>query len=185
MESISIMVAEHDNIKRLLKVVRAFAYLLMTENKFDQGDLNKIVDFIKNYADKHHHGKEEEVLFESMDKHLDKLSQSGALTGMFIEHDLGRLYVSSVLDKVNEYMEGNDEARIDIIGNLIAYTDLLSRHINKEDNIMYKFAENQLTDEIKLQIDAQCKQLEDKASLEGVQEKYISLLEYLEEKYIN
>ena len=96
MESIRIMVDEHTNIRRMLKVVRNVCYRVMTNGEYDLEDFPRIIDFIRIYADKHHHGKEEHVLFETMNRSLENVAKSGAITGMYIEHDLGRLYISSL-----------------------------------------------------------------------------------------
>ena len=41
------------------------------------------------------------------------------------------------------------DARLDIIANSISYTDLLDRHIEKENNVIYKFANNTLSQKVK------------------------------------
>ncbi|NLV89442.1 MAG: hemerythrin domain-containing protein, partial [Tissierellia bacterium] len=138
MKSIEIMVEEHENIRRMLKVIRKLCYKLMTEPNYDISDFPKIIDFVRNYADKHHHGKEEDILFATMNREIEKLAKSGAITGMYIEHDNGRLYMTNLEKALEEYKKGNDEARLDIIANSISYTDLLDRHIEKENTAMYK-----------------------------------------------
>ena len=39
--------------------------------------------------------------------------------GMLVEHDLGRLYTMQLGDAVAKVMAGDDEAKLDIIGNAI------------------------------------------------------------------
>lgn len=55
MESIDIMINEHNNIRRMLKVIRSLSYKIMTLEEFDIEDIGKIIDFVRIYADKHHH----------------------------------------------------------------------------------------------------------------------------------
>lgn len=183
MESIKIMVEEHKNIRRMLKVIRNVCYRVMTLGDYDISDFPRIIDFVRIYADKHHHGKEEDVLFETMNKEIEKLSKSGAITGMYIEHDMGRLYMSNLEKALEKFKEGNDESRLDIIANAISYADLLDRHIEKENTAMYKFAENMLKDESKAFVEEECKKVERMATESGLQEKYLSLVKELEEKY--
>lgn len=183
MESIRIMVDEHTNIRRMLKVVRNVCYRVMTQGEYDLDDFPKIIDFIRTYADKHHHGKEEDVLFETMSRSLENVAKSGAITGMYIEHDLGRLYIASLEQALDRFKLGEDEARLDIIGNAIGYTDLLDRHIEKENTALYKLAERMLDDTNKSFVEEECKKVEEKATEAGLQDKYIELVLELENKY--
>ena len=59
MTSIELMMDEHKKILRMLEVVRRACNQLMEQDIIDYSDFEKMVDFIKNYADLHHHGKEE------------------------------------------------------------------------------------------------------------------------------
>lgn len=185
MESIQIMVEEHENIRRMLKVVREVCYRVMTKDNYDVADFPKIIDFVRIYADKHHHGKEEDILFETMNKEIEKLAKAGAITGMYIEHDMGRLYMLNLEKALKAFQEGDDKARLDIIANAVSYADLLDRHIEKENTAMYKFAQNMLKEESKAYIDAESKKIEDLATASGLQDKYLKLLDELEEKYID
>lgn len=183
MESIKIMVEEHENVRRMLKVMRNISYRLMTKGEYELSDFTRIIDFVRTYTDKHHHGKEEDILFDTMEKKIERLAKSGAIKGMYIEHDLGRLYMANLEKAISNFEEGNDYARLDIIANSISYTDLLDRHIERENTALYKFAENMLSDDDKKDIEKACKKIEDEATASGVQEKYINLLDKLEEKY--
>ena len=184
MESIRIMVDEHTNIRRMLKVIREVSYRVMTLGEFDIEDVTSIIDFVRVYADQHHHGKEEDILFDTMNKEIEKLAKSGAITGMYIEHDSGRLFMANLEKGIQSYNEGNDDARLDIIANAICYADLLDRHIEKENTAMYKFAENMLKDSTKSFIEEECEKVEEEATKSGLQDKYIALLEELEKKYL-
>lgn len=183
MKSIEIMVHEHENIRRMLKVLREVSYRIMTGGIYNIDDLPEIIDFVRSYADKLHHGKEEDILFEAMNQEIDKLAKSGAITGMYIEHDQGRLFIANLESGYKAFKEGDDRARLDIIGNAIAYTDLLDRHIEKENTALYKLAERMLSDDIKTKVDLDCEKVENKASEEGTQDRYLKLLEKLEDRY--
>lgn len=182
MKSIEIMIKEHENVIRMVEVIRKYCYKVLKDERIDYKDFFKIIDFIRNYTDAHHHAKEEDILFKIMGEEMPKLANNGAITGMLIEHDMARLYISNLEKALEEYEKGKDEARLDIIANAISYGDLLTRHIDKENNIIYKFAEKMLADDVKEQIDRQSEEIEEKAEGRGTQEKYISLLEELENK---
>lgn len=117
-----------------------------------------------------------------MGERFEKLANNGPITGMLIEHDLGRLYILNLEEALKEYKEGNDEKRLDIIANAISYSDLLYRHTEKENTALYKLAENILPTESKNRVDEKCKEVEIKANRERIQEKYLNILKELENK---
>lgn len=182
MKSIDIMIEEHENIRKMSNVMRKYCYKVMTNEDIDYDDFYKIIDFIRNYSDGHHHAKEEDILFKTLGEQVPKLANNGAITGMLIEHDLSRLYVSNLEKALNDYKKGDDEARLDIIANAIAYTDLLDRHIEKENNALYRFANNLLADDVKEEIDKRCAQVDLTAEEKGVQDKYLNFIVKLERK---
>jgi len=183
MESIKVMVEEHTNIRRMLKVIRNISYRILTNDEYDIDDVPRVVDFVRIYADKHHHGKEEDILFVTMNESLEAVKKSGAITGMLIEHDNGRLYMRNLEQAVDAYKEGNDVARIDIIANAVSYADLLDRHIEKENTALYKLAERLLPEESKTYIEEESRKLEDEATKAGLQQKYLDLIDEFEKKY--
>lgn len=135
MKSIEIMMLEHQYILRMLKVVRAMCMKILEHEAVDYSDFYKVIDFVRNYADQHHHSKEEAVLFKELKLHLGEENRLGPVTGMLVEHDQGRLYMQNLEAAVKAYEGGSEEAKLDIIANAISYTHLLQRHIEKEDQL--------------------------------------------------
>lgn len=176
------MMEEHENIRRMSKVMRGYCNKVLNCKEIDYDDFHKIIDFIRNYSDGHHHVKEEDILFDRLGREVPKLADRGAITGMLIEHDLARLHVANLEMALADYKDGNDEARLDIIANAISYTDLLERHIEKENNALYKFANNMLTKEVQREIDDMCQEVDKKAMERGDAERYLELLKELENK---
>ena len=84
MNAIEIMNDEHKNITRMLKVVRACCYEVLKGEKINYDDFYKIVEFITEYADKHHHKKEEVTLFNKMVEHLGTVAQKLVQNGMLV-----------------------------------------------------------------------------------------------------
>lgn len=182
MESIKIMMEEHQYILRMLKVVRKICMKILNHEEVDYKDFYKVIDFVRNYADKHHHSKEEELLFKELKINLNEENRLGPVTGMLVEHDQGRLYMQNLEAAVKEVEDGNGEAKLDVIANSISYTHLLYRHIDKEDKLIYPLGEKQLSTEILDRIEKESQVIEMTATENKIQEKYISILEELEEK---
>lgn len=181
MNTIEVMNNEHKNVLRMLKVVRACCYKVLNEKEINYDDFYKIVEFIVEYADKHHHRKEEIMLFNRMVENLGPIAQKLVQNGMLVEHDLGRLHITQLKEALEDVKKGDEERVLDVIANAISYTHLLQRHIDKEDNVVYKYAQRELDKNILDLIDKECKEFEEKN--EDVKIKYLSLLEELERKY--
>ena len=64
----------------------------------------------------------------------------------------------------------------------LPYTDLLTRHIDKEDRVVYTFAQRELKDEIMDEVNSKCMNYE--SEHKDIRNKYIDLLEKLENKYL-
>lgn len=184
MNAIELMVAEHVHIRRMLKVIRSFSYDVMNNKKVDFEDMEKMIDFVRGYADKHHHGKEEIMLFNRMTEHLGSAAKKLVTNGMLVEHDMGRFHMMELETAIEKYKNGDDEARLDIISNAVGYANLLDRHIQKEDDLVYKFAERSLEADIMDMINKECIDFEQTANEQGTQEKYLQLVDEMEKKYL-
>ncbi len=183
MNGIQLMMDEHQLILRMLKVMRNACYKVYTTHEFDEADFMKMIDFVRQYADAHHHGKEEKMLFNRMVEELGPAAEKLVTHGMLVEHDLGRLHMRQLESALNDYKEGNDEAVLDIIANAIGYTDLLKRHIDKEDRVAYTFADKNLSKASLGALNKECEAFEREQDNLGIQKKYNDLVVELEAKY--
>lgn len=183
MNSIELMVEEHVNIMRMLKVVRIACNKIIQGQEINYDDFDKMIDFIRVYADVHHHGKEEKFLFKEMVDRLGKMGNNLITHGMLVEHDWGRLFIRELDEALNRVKEGDDESRLDVIANAVGYANHLARHIGKEDQVVYTYAEKQLDKEVIEYVNEQTKVFEDEATKRGTQLYYLEILKELEEKY--
>lgn len=183
MNGIALMIEEHGNIKRMLAVMRKASLAILNGSEIDYLDFEDMTDFVKNYADNHHHGKEEKYLFNRMVDEIGGAAEKLVKYGMLVEHDLGRLYMMNLKEALANYKLGDEEAKLDVIANAVSYTHLLLRHIDKEDNAAYPFAQRALSEETLDKIDRECEVFEKEQEKKGIQEKYVQILERLEQKY--
>lgn len=184
MYSVELMVEEHDHILELLTVIRKACCGILEGQEVNDGDFRNMISFARNYADKHHHGKEEQILFQEMTQHLGQIGVNLIQHGMLVEHDLGRLHMSELENALNHYKENPDTmGKVNIIAEAMGYANLLQRHIDKENQIVYTYAEKNLTEEILKSVDERVVAFEKEAQQANVQETYLNLLEELKKKY--
>lgn len=143
-----------------------------------------MLDFIRNYADKNHHGKEEKILFSRMVDEIGGVAEKLVKYGMLVEHDFGRMYIKELDEALSKVKAGDKEAKLDVIADAVSYTHLLNRHIDKEDNVVYSFAKRELSDETINEVNKECVQFEDESRKTGIQNRYINILGSLEQKYM-
>ena len=146
MDPIKKLVDEHRNILAVLESFDHFAAMTVSSDRYDLEKLGRYVKFIREYADKYHHAKEENILFVTMEEHGFS-RQAGPIAVMLYEHDEGRKYVKFLLEASQEPQDLSEDERRAVANAIRAYTELLRSHIYKEDNILYPMANQNLPKE--------------------------------------
>ncbi len=169
-----VMVDEHKLILRMITLVEKNTALL-EQGKFRNWQFYlDAVDFIRNYADRFHHAKEEDVLFMELIKNGMPEKQS-PIEAMHMEHDAGRAHVRAIDEAAQKAMEGEIGQAEIIAEHAKGYAELLRGHIEKEDDILYPLAERVLPEEVRERmLDAYDKAESKTPELE---EKYLLLVE--------
>lgn len=183
MDSIKLMMEEHQYIIRMLAVVRKACYGVLQGKEINYEDFDQMIDFIRSYADAHHHGKEEKLLFNEMVTHLGPLGNKLITHGMLVEHDSGRLFIQELKEALNRVKDGDEMSKLDVIANAISYTHLLKRHIEKEDTVVYTFAQRQLSAQIMEKVNQDTADFEKAALEKDTKNYYEQLVNIMEQKY--
>jgi hemerythrin-like domain-containing protein len=174
-----LLVEEHEIIERMLTVLNKAADKLEKGEKVNPQAFLDAADFIRNFADRCHHAKEEDILFKLMgERGLPQLS--GPVGVMLTEHQYGREYNESMEKATREWASGNEQAKAIIIESARNYTRLLSAHIQKENKILYPMGNRIFSPEDQEMLKEKFEEVEKSEIGEGVHEKYLRLLEKLE-----
>ncbi|MDH3453875.1 MAG: hemerythrin domain-containing protein [Desulfuromonadales bacterium] len=143
-----VMVDEHQLILRMITLVEHNTALL-AEGKFRNWQFYlDAVDFIRNYADRFHHAKEEDVLFAELVKNGMPEKQS-PIEAMHMEHDQGRAHVRAMEEAAQKALDGETGQAAVITEHATGYAALLRGHIDKEDGILYPLAERILPEAVR------------------------------------
>jgi hemerythrin-like domain-containing protein len=152
MEAIETLMAEHQQILAAIDALEAFAGEARRGGG-DPAELARFVTFIREFADAHHHAKEEDLLFTAMVE-AGFPRESGPIGVMLHDHAQGRQHVG-VLAEVAQApspWSGADRERLHAAA--LGYVDLLRAHIQKEDEILYPMAEARLPAALRARVDA-------------------------------
>ena len=164
---------EHQNILKIVSVVVKECDALESGRDLDKNFFTKVIDFIRNYADKFHHAKEEDILFVELCKDTARMHCNP--TGqMLFEHDLGRNFVKNMEAGLGE----NNNKKV--MENARGYAQMIQEHIFKEDNILYPMADEALGAEIQASMLERFKEVETK--FEAEIKKLLSLVEEFERR---
>ena len=175
---------EHQAILLMLKIMEAACKKLEAGEDVSKDDLNDMVKFIKEFADKSHHLKEEDLLFPAMEE-AGIPREGGPIGVMLSEHTTGRDYVKGLSVGIKEYAKGDTNAANQIIENARNYSSLLSNHIYKEDNVLYPMAKLRLSKEQQEELLKEFETVNSKKIGLDKQKELIDILNKLKESYLD
>lgn len=166
---------EHRVIERVLGAVEKLA----TGQVVALEPWKKALDFIRHFADQCHHLKEEKVLFPAMEAHGIP-SEGGPIGMMLIEHEEGRSYVRAMFAAISLIEAKNEAAKESLLSSAQAYCRLLREHIQKEDEVLFRMADEVISAEEQKKLSAAFAQHEAEEMGAGVHEKYLRIAAELE-----
>jgi hemerythrin-like domain-containing protein len=127
------LMIEHRLIERMIKVMKEELSRMETERKADLLFIETAVDFIRTYADRCHHGKEEDILFRDLEKKAMSEEHKKTMNELIEEHRWGRQTTRELLQAKEQYQQGDVEALPTIVDRMTSLVDFYPKHIEKED----------------------------------------------------
>lgn len=165
---------EHELILSVLEVAEREAQVIAAGGPVDAERIEKIVEFIRGFADHCHHLKEEDLLFERMTaKGFPR--DGGPIAVMLHEHEVGRAHVAAIADHAAAAAAGDADARQAVAGGLTSYSNLLRNHIFKENDILYPMADRAFSDDDQAALNADFERVERDEIGPGALERYRTL----------
>ncbi len=138
---VELMMQEHELIVGVLASLQAMAEKVTAGAAVERQDVADFASFFRNFADKCHHGKEEDRLFVKMVE-AGFPQDSGPIAVMLAEHDDGREQVRALLAIGSGAGPLSQTERAGVIESAGIFVPLLYAHIQKENNILYPMAQN-------------------------------------------
>ncbi len=146
MGPVDILVDEHELIKSFINIQWSALSRLKEDVKPSREFYEKSVRFIKTFADKFHHFKEEDTMFRMLaEKENGEIDAQVEI--LKHQHERGRNFVAKIASSIPGYAKGNEIAINNILENVAAYCSLLGRHIHMEDCSFFPLAEQELSEE--------------------------------------
>jgi hemerythrin-like domain-containing protein len=175
---------EHVAIESMLNILEAVCSKLQASEKVEQEHLSQIIEFFRGFADRCHHGKEEEIFFPALE--MAGIPKEGGPIGvMLAEHDQMRGHMKGLAGAVERYGAGDATARTEIIRHASDYAAMLRRHIEKENQVLFNMAEAQLSPDEENELAERFESMEVEKIGAGTHEKLHALLDRLERIYLS
>ena len=131
------LMMEHRLIEKLMPVIRAATAAARREGRIDPRLVAFVIDFIRTYADRCHHGKEEDILFRELDKKPLAPEHRAVIDELVAEHREGRRMVGELRAAAAAY-EGGDGGELEaVVDRLEALAAFYPAHISKEDKVFF------------------------------------------------
>src|SRR5208283_551304 len=147
MKPTDVLKEEHRGIELMLSILERICRKLDAKEKIDLNHLDQILDFLKGFADKCHHMKEENLLFPAMEK-VGFSKEAGPVAVMLDEHTQGRKYIASMTEALSKMKQEDMNSSSKFVNAARGYISLLSEHIAKEDHVLFMMAEMHLSAEV-------------------------------------
>lgn len=178
--------AEHEGVLNMLRIMQAVIQRLRAGQAVPREHLDGILDFLKIFADKCHHGKEEDILFPAMEA-AGASRDSGPIGVMLREHTLGRGHIRSMGAALESYGPDGwpDNGAEAFAAAAQAYVDLLAQHIAKENTVLFVMAERILGPDTLTRMHAAFERLERERIGPGRHEAFHRLLDELSALYLS
>ncbi len=169
------LMVEHRLIERMIGLIDDALGQIEAAGKIDPVFVDIAVDFIRMYADRTHHGKEEDILFREMDKKDLSTDDRQLMEELIDEHVLGRNTTKALADANARYRDGDASAFAVITEKLKVLVDFYPRHIEKEDKVFFPASRTYFTDEEDQAMLAEFREFD----REMIHEKYKTVVESL------
>jgi hemerythrin-like domain-containing protein len=168
---------EHEAILSALNILEKMAADAETGAPVEPKDIQSFIGFLKEFADKCHHGKEEGLLFPAMIG-AGVPDRGGPIGVMMSEHDTGRHFIHEMEDAIAPAF---DPARFAKAAR--GYIALLRAHIQKENMVLFPMAEKVLSEPVLANLYEGFEAHEENVIGHGRHEELHAMLHELQEKY--
>ncbi len=140
------LMIEHRLIERMIALIKDALNKIESDGKIDPLFVDTAVDFIHFYADRTHHGKEEDILFRELKKRTLTPDDRRIMNELIEEHAFGRKSTKALVEANIRYRNGDENALSDIAGKLQTLINFYPKHIEKEDKVFFPASRAYFTD---------------------------------------
>lgn len=182
MQPTEVLMQEHRLIEQVLDCLEIMARLCEAGERLDHMSANQAIDFFRNFADRCHHGKEEDCLFPLLEQ--KGFSRIQGPTGVMLqEHEAGRQHVRGMAEAIRTVAAGDSSATTSFVSHARAFVLLLREHIQKEDDCLFQMTDQVLSEQEQAQLMESFDNVEHNDMGPGTHEKYLEIAAELAKRF--
>lgn len=182
MKPTQVLMNEHRVIERVLLCLERMADQFVEAGRIETEPAEQAVVFLRGFADRCHHGKEEERLFPALEA-KGFSPDAGPTAVMRVEHSAGREYLRRMDQGISSWKNGGAGAVEEFAEAARGYAELLSQHIRKEDLCLFPAADRALNEKEQERLLQDFHHVEEEEMGAGVHERYLAIADQLAERY--
>ena len=141
------LMVEHRLIERMIAIIQRELTASQQRGAIDPHFVDAAVDFIRTYADRTHHGKEEDILFRECARKELSADDQRVMQELLDEHVTGRQTTAALVAANERYRHGETAALADIVTQLSVLASFYPVHIAKEDKVFFPAMRAYFSDE--------------------------------------
>lgn len=172
------LMIEHRLIERMIARIEEMLAQVKQTRKIDPLFVDTAVDFIRTYADRTHHGKEEDIMFRDLKNRDLSVEDKKIMDELLEEHVFGRQTTRTLVEANDRYRNGDTAALADIVDCFNTLVEFYPRHIEKEDKVFFPAARTYVSEDEDQAMLAEFMEFDQKM----IHEKYTSVVDELENK---
>ena len=174
----AILRTEHEAILKMLVVLENTAQRLEQGEAVPPALLDDLLEFFTVFADRCHHGKEEDLLFPLLEqKGMPRIG--GPVGCMLVEHDQGRAFIQTMRNNGPACAAGDKGAKSAWAAAARGYANLLRNHIWKENEVLFRLADQMISQEEQETLTVEFERIEETKLGAGVHAQLHSKMEKL------
>ncbi len=133
MLAVAPLMIEHRLIERMIKVLKCELDLIASSSNPNLVLVEAAVDFIHTYADRTHHGKEEDILFRGLDRKNLSGKYRSVMDTLVKEHVLARNETAALVEAKERHLKGDLGGLAEMAAHMRTLIEFYPRHIEAED----------------------------------------------------
>lgn len=177
------LLAEHEGVMRVLDILEKICNQFPASPSLPLAHLESILEFLKVFVDKCHHGKEEDFLFPALSV-VGTASQVDIIDHLLKEHARGRSLVGAMADAKERLNTAPDAAGEELTPSALSYIELMRHHIKSENEKLFPLIDGLLTKNQQAWLLEQFEQVESQRIGAGRHEAFHKMIHDLSHVYL-